>query len=72
MGLKQHFLVKFILTVGSEYKIGYQMAWILGVPDDYELVCILPVGIPETAPVKPVKKSFDERAWFNIYGKGSV
>ena len=45
--------------------IGRQMADILGVPADYELVCFLPVGIA-TQPVSFVsKKGFEERAWFN-------
>ena len=48
-------------------RIGYQIAQILGVPDDHELVCILPVGVAETEPAAPRKKSFEERAWFNSY-----
>ena len=50
-------------------RIGYQMAQILGVPDDYELVCFLPVGIAESAPALPKKKEFEERAWFNSFPK---
>ena len=46
-------------------RIGYQMGRILGVPDEYELVCFLPVGIAESEPVEPKKKPFTERAWFN-------
>jgi len=46
-------------------RIGDQMAKILGVPDDYELVCFLPVGVAESEPVPPKKKNFEERAWFN-------
>ena len=46
-------------------RIGDQMAKILGVPEEYELVCFLPVGIPESAAVPPKKKSFEERACFN-------
>ena len=46
---------------------GYQMAQVLGVPDDYELVCYLPVGVAETEPVGPKKKDMQERAWFNYY-----
>ena len=46
-------------------RIGYRMAQILGVPDEYEMVCFLPVGIAKTAPVVPKKKGFAERAWFN-------
>jgi len=48
-------------------RIGYQMAQILGVPDEYELVCFLPVGIAEAQPVTPGKKPFGERAWFNRF-----
>ena len=46
-------------------RIGYKMAQILGVPDEYELVCFLPVGIAESEPMEPKKKPFTERAWFN-------
>ena len=42
-----------------------QIARILNVPDEYELVCILPVGIAESEPTAPGKKPFHERAWFN-------
>ena len=48
-------------------RIGDKMARILGVPDGYELVCFLPVGVGETEPVPPRKKPFEERAWFNAY-----
>lgn len=50
-------------------RIGYQMAQILGVPDEYELVCFLPVGIAENEVTGPKKKSFEERAWFNGFQK---
>ena len=46
-------------------KIGRKMADILNVPNDYELVCFLPIGIA-SQPIKYVdKKPFAERAWFN-------
>ena len=50
-------------------QIGHKMARILGVPEDYELVCFLPVGVPadEIRPVK--KKDFSQRAWLNGFGK---
>lgn len=51
--------------VTDEDRIGYKMAKILGVPDDYDLVCVLPVGVAETEPKGPKKKPFEERAWFN-------
>lgn len=50
-------------------RIGRQMADILDVPENMELVCFLPVG-KAAEPVKgPAKKPFAERAWFNGYGK---
>jgi len=55
--------------VTDEDRIGYKMAKILGVPDEYELVCVLPVGIAETEPKGPIKRPFEERAWFNGFEK---
>ena len=49
-------------------RIGYQMAQVLGVPDDYELVCFLPIGVAVEEVKGPVKKAFEERAWFNHFG----
>ena len=53
-------------------RIGRQMADILGVPQDMELVCFLPVGKAAEAVKVPVKKPFGERAWFNGFGKESA
>lgn len=50
-------------------RIGYQMAQILNVPDEYELVCFLPVGIAEEETIGPMKQAFEERAWFNGFGE---
>ena len=50
-------------------QIGRQMADILGVPQDMELVCFLPVGKAVEEIKGPVKKAFAERAWFNGYAK---
>ena len=50
-------------------RIGYQMAQILGVPDEYELVCFLPVGIAAEEVTAKAKKPFEERAWFNGFQK---
>lgn len=44
-----------------------KIAEILNVPDDYDLVCILPVGIAESEPSMPRKKAFEERAGFNKF-----
>lgn len=48
-------------------RIGDRIAGILGVPEDYELVCVLPVGAAEGEPACPKKKTFEERAWFNAF-----
>jgi len=49
-------------------RIGYQMQKILGVPEEYDLVCFLPVGIPAEK-IRPVKKQpFEDRAWLNGFG----
>lgn len=53
--------------ITDEDKIGYQIAQILNVPDDYELVCFLPIGIPEEENILPKKRPFEERAWFNTF-----
>ena len=50
-------------------RIGEKMAAMLGVPEDYELICYLPVGIPAEECKLPEKKPFEERAWFNGFGK---
>lgn len=50
-------------------RIGRKMADILGVPEKLELVCFLPVGKAAEAVKLPVKKPFEERAWFNGFGK---
>lgn len=55
--------------ITDQDKIGDKMAKILGVPDDYELVCFLPIGIAETEPSLPLKKEFSQRAWFNKFGE---
>lgn len=44
-----------------------RIAQILNVPEGYELVCFLPVGTAEEDPPLPVKKAFEERAWFNSF-----
>ena len=49
----------------DEDRVGDQMARILGVPEGYELICFLPVGIPKDTPSGPAKKEFHQRAWFN-------
>lgn len=53
--------------ITDEDRIGDQMAQILHVPEEYELVCFLPVGIAESEPALPKKRAFEERAWFNRF-----
>lgn len=53
--------------ITDDDKINEKMAEILNVPNDYELVCFLPIGVPESAPLLPKKKAFQERAWFNSF-----
>ncbi len=50
-------------------RINDKMAKILGIPEEYELVCMLPVGIAEGEPSLPKKKDFNDRAWFNSFPK---
>ena len=45
--------------------IGRKMADVLNVPDNYELVCFLPIGIACKPLTYADKKPFTERAWFN-------
>ena len=51
--------------ITDEDHIGRQMADILGVPPEYEMVCFLPVGVAETEPTHVRKRPFEQRAWFN-------
>jgi len=53
--------------ITDDDRICDKIARILNVPEEYELVCILPVGIAESEPVAPKKIAFDERAWFNSF-----
>jgi len=49
--------------------IGRKMADILDVPEEYELVCFLPVGKAAEEVRAPVKQPFEARAWFNGFEK---
>jgi len=50
-------------------RIGDKMAAILGVPEEYELICYLPVGIAAEEAKLVEKQPFESRAWFNGFGK---
>lgn len=55
--------------ITDEDQLGRKIADILGVPMDYELVCLLPVGQATEQKDPTQRKSFDERAWFNGFQK---
>ena len=42
---------------------------LLGIPGDKVVRIILPIGVPEYPVRGPEKKPFDQRAWFNSYGR---
>jgi nitroreductase len=48
-------------------RLGWKMADVLGVPEDYEMVCYLPVGRAAEAPRHAEKLPFEKRAWFNAF-----
>lgn len=50
-------------------RVGAQMAQILGVPEEYELVAFLPVGVAGEPCKQITKLPFEERAWFNGFGE---
>lgn len=58
--------------ITDDDRICDKMAEILKVPNNYELVCFLPVGIAEGEAIMPKKKGFQERAWFNCYRNDEV
>ena len=53
--------------VTDEDNIGRKMADVLGVPEEYDLVCYLPIGVAAEPTRKTKKQAFSERAWFNGY-----
>lgn len=55
--------------ITDDDRICDKMAEILGVPEGYELVCLLPVGVAADEVKAPKKRAFEERAWFNGFGK---
>lgn len=51
-------------------RIGRKMADILGFPEEYDLVCYLPIGIAKDEVRCAVQKQpYEERMWFNAFGK---
>ena len=57
--------------ITDDDRIGQKMADILNVPNDYDLVCFLPIGIAAQPVSQTAKKPFGERAWFNGFKKRS-
>ena len=53
--------------ITDDDRICDKLAQILNIPDNYEVVCYLPVGVAESDSVQPKKKAFEERAWFNSF-----
>lgn len=53
--------------ITDDDRICDKMAEILGVPKGYELVCFLPVGVVADEIKVPIKRPFEERAWFNRF-----
>lgn len=49
--------------------VGAQMAQILNVPEEYELVAFLPVGVAREGYKEITKLPFEQRAWFNGFGE---
>ena len=41
----------------------------MNIPDEYKIVCILPVGKPAEETRQVTKKPFESRVWFNGFGK---
>jgi len=43
-----------------------QIAKLLNIPKEYDVVAFLPVGVPESEGKRPAYKTFSERAWYNV------
>ena len=54
--------------ITDDDNIGGRIAEYLGVPEGYDLVCLLPVGVAAEEVVRVKKKPFENRAWFNGFG----
>lgn len=48
---------------------GEKMKAALEVPEEYEIAVYMPVGIPDATVQEPKKLPFEERVWFNGFGK---
>lgn len=57
--------------ITDDDRICDKIAQCLNVPQGYDLVCILPIGVAADTPKAPRKMPFEERAWFNSFGKSA-
>ncbi|MDE6591575.1 MAG: nitroreductase family protein [Oscillospiraceae bacterium] len=48
--------------------IAGKLAKYMGIPNEYKIVCILPVGVAEDEIIRVSKKPLESRAWFNGFG----
>lgn len=55
--------------ITDEDDIAGKLAQRLGVPEEYKIVCLLPVGVAEDEIRYAAKKDFAQRAWFNGFGR---
>lgn len=55
--------------ITDDDRICDKIASVLGVPEDYDVVCVLPVGRAEDDFHAPSKKPFNERVKFNRFGE---
>ena len=54
--------------VTANEKTQAQIAKLLSIPKDYEVVAFLPIGLSEESINRPQYKPFEDRAWFNKFG----
>jgi nitroreductase len=51
--------------ITDDDRICDRIAEVLGIPDEYDLVCVLPIGKAANSVNTPRKKPFEERVKFN-------
>ncbi len=54
----------------DEDDIAGRLARELGVPPEYSLVCILPIGVPDEPVPQPSGRDCESRVWRNRFGRG--
>ena len=53
--------------ITDDDRICDKLSEILNIPEEYEMVCVLPVGKAASQTSAPNKKIFEERSWFNDF-----